>query len=65
MNRLAVSLTALIVLTGCTGKELKPEIMGTTAKCLHTARTNLEVGSKAHTSAVNECMWTKASDLKD
>jgi hypothetical protein len=65
MERFAVVLTVLVVLTGCTGGELKPELMGSTAKCLHSANTNFDKGSKAHTSAVNECMWAKASDSKD
>jgi len=55
----------LVVLTGCTGGELKPELMGSTAKCLHAANTNFEKGSDAHQSALNECMWAKAADSKD
>ena len=65
MYRVAVVLTTVVLLSGCTGGELKPELMGTTAKCHHDAKQKFEVGSDEYKSATNVCMWAKASDLKD
>ena len=65
MKGIAIVSGMLLLMAGCTGATLPPELMGSTAKCLHDAKTNFEAGSEAYKSAVNECMWTKGLDVKD
>lgn len=65
MKGIAIALGALFLMAGCTGESLRPELMGTTAKCQYNAKQNFEPGSKAYQAAMNECMWAKAKDMKD
>ena len=65
MKGIAIALGMLLLISGCTGATLPPERMGSTARCLHDAKTKFETGTTAYKSAVNECMWTKGLDLKD
>lgn len=65
MKRKASTLGALLLMVGCGGQPLHPDLMGTTAKCQHNTKQNFEAGSKDHQSAMNECMWAKAGDMKD
>ena len=65
MKGIAITLGMVLLLAGCAGATLPPDKMGTTAKCLHEAKSNFEPGSKAYNSAVNDCMWSKGMDVKD
>lgn len=65
MTRKLIAVTLAMILGGCTGQQLKPEMMGATAKCLHDADARTAKGSAERQSAHNECMWAKASDMKD